>query len=402
MYVDPAILADAAEMAAVRRDIHAHPELAFAEARTADLVAGLLEGWGIPVVRGVGGTGVVGVLSKGRSSRAVGLRADMDALPVAEDNDFAHASRTPATMHACGHDGHTAMLLAAARHLHRAGNFDGTVYLVFQPGEESGRGALRMIEDGLFERFPMEAIFGAHNWPNLPVGSFAVLPGPMMASCNEFIIEVTGRGGHAAMPDLSIDPVQPACQIALALQTIVSRNVAPNEAAVVSVTVLEAGGPLHVIPNTAALKGTVRTFSEATTTMIEARLRGIAEGISTAHGATGTVGFVRNCAPTVNHAAEAGFVARVLAEIGGPEAVRPFAPSMAAEDFSFMLQAKAGCYFMIGNGDGDHRGTAGGPGPCVLHNPSYDFNDDLIPIGAQAWSAIAEAWLANGSATRGQ
>ncbi|MFZ4604522.1 MAG: amidohydrolase, partial [Caulobacterales bacterium] len=370
------------------------PELGFEERRTSDVVRRLLEDWGVPFVDGLAGTGIVGVLKKGQSTRALGLRADMDALPIVEDNTFAHASRHDGRMHACGHDGHTAMLLAAAKHLAHNVDFDGVIYLIFQPAEERGAGASRMIADGLFERFPMEAVFGAHNWPNLEVGAFAVSPGPMMASCNEFTIDVIGSGGHAAMPDLCIDPVQPACQIAGALQTIVSRTLTPSEAAVVSVTMLRAGESMHAIPNVATLKGTVRTFSNAVTDLIEQRIREIAAGVSGAAGARCIVTFDRKCAPTVNHPDEARFAAQAFAALAGEGAVKPFTPSMAAEDFSFMLEAKAGAYFMIGNGDGDHRNAGGGAGPCVLHNPSYDFNDALIPIGAQAWTALALAWLA--------
>ena len=391
--IDPRLAEASPAFVAVRRDLHAHPELGFDVHRTADRVEKLLQGWGIETHAGVGGSGVVGVIRKGSASRAIGLRADMDALPIQEDNSFAHASRTAGQMHACGHDGHTAMLLAAAQHLARFGEFDGTAYLVFQPAEERGTGALRMIEDGLFERFPMEAIFGAHNWPNLPVGAFAVAPGPMMASCNEFIITIEGKGAHAAMPDLAVDPIPPACEIALALQTIVARNLPPSEAAVVSVTVLNAGEPLHVIPNTATLKGTVRTYSTATTSLIEARMREICHGVAGAHRATADVQFKTTCAPTVNDPAEAAFVREALSALGGPQTVQAFTPSTAAEDFSFMLQAKAGCYFMIGNGEGDHRAGGHGGGPCVLHNPSYDFNDALIPIGAQAWVQIVEQRL---------
>jgi amidohydrolase len=395
MKIEAEILDDAPAFTALRRDLHANPELAFLETRTADIVRGQLASYGIEVVENVGKTGLVGIIKKGSSNRALGLRADMDALPINETSDLPHRSKVAGRMHACGHDGHTAMLLAAAKHLARTSTFDGTVYLIFQPGEESGRGALAMIEDGLFERFPMEAVFAAHNWPNLPVGSFAVAPGPMMASCNEFTIEVTGHGGHAAMPDLSCDPVQPACQIAIALQTIVSRNLPPAEAAVLSVTMINAGEAVHVIPNSAVLKGTIRTFSEEITDRMEAKLNLIVQSVAAAHGASSKVSFIRNCAPTVNHAAEAEFVRRALTDLVGKEAVQDFVPSMAAEDFSFMLQHKPGCYFMIGNGSGDHRRGAHGLGPCVLHNPSYDFNDSLIAIGAQAWVQIAERWLAD-------
>lgn len=394
MRIDPAITAHTPKFTALRRQIHAEPELGFEEERTSALIVETLTSLGIPVVRGIGGTGVVGTIAKGSSSRAIGLRADMDALPIIEDNSFAHASRHAGRMHACGHDGHVAMLLAAAKHLAEAAEFDGVVHLVFQPAEERGAGARRMIEDGLFTRFPMEAIFGAHNWPGLPVGAFAVAPGPMMASCNEFSVRVTGKGGHAALPDQCIDPIQPACAIALALQSIVSRNLPPSEAAVLSVTKIAAGDAFHIIPNAATLQGTVRTYSSQTTAFMERRIREIAAGVCAAYGASCEVDFVVKCAPTVNHAAEAEFVRASLVELAGAVAVQVFTPSATAEDFSFMLEAKAGCYFMIGAGDVSKRGEGQGEGPCVLHNPSYDFNDDLIPIGAQAWSHLATRWLA--------
>jgi hippurate hydrolase len=384
----------AAEFAAIRRDLHAHPELSFTEERTAARVAGLLEGWGIPVVRGVGRTGVVGILKRGQGARAIGLRADMDALPLQEHNLFAHASRHPGRMHACGHDGHTAMLLAAARHLALHADFDGTVVFIFQPAEEGGTGALAMMEDGLFERFPVDAVFAAHNWPGLPVGSFALSPGPMMASCNEFTVDVHGKGAHAAMPDQGIDAIQVAFQIGTALQTIVSRNVRPSDAVVLSVTQVHAGDALNVLPDSCQLRGTVRCFSVDTRDFVEARMRQLVQHIGAAHGARCEVAFKCNCPPTTNHPMETAFVQRVLRELVGSGQVHPFTPTMSAEDFSFMLQAKAGCYFMIGNGEGDHRGAHHGPGPCTLHNPSFDFNDALIPIGASAWVRLAQAWLA--------
>ena len=389
-----AIERSAADFVAIRRDLHAHPELCFAEQRTADRVADLLESWGITVVRGVGRTGVVGVLRRGQGRRAVGLRADMDALPLQEHNHFAHASRHAGRMHACGHDGHTAMLLAAARHLALHGDFDGTIVLIFQPAEEGGTGALAMMADGLFERFPVDAVFAAHNWPGLPVGSFAVSPGPMMASCNEFTITVHGKGAHAAMPDQGIDAIQVAFQIGTALQTIVSRNVRPSEAVVLSVTQVHAGDALNVLPDSCQLRGTVRCFSIEARDFVEARMRHLVQHIAAAHGARCELEFKCNCPPTTNHPIETAFVQRVLREHMGDGCVRPFQPTMSAEDFSFMLQAKAGCYFMIGNGDGDHRSAGHGLGPCTLHNPSFDFNDALIPVGASAWVWLAQAWLA--------
>jgi hippurate hydrolase len=388
------IEASLAEFVAIRRDLHAHPELCFAEERTASQVAGLLERWGIPVTRGIGRTGVVGVIRRGQGQRAIGLRADMDALPLQEHNRFAHASRHEGRMHACGHDGHTAMLLAAARHLALHAEFDGTVVLIFQPAEEGGTGALAMMEDGLFDRFPVDAVFAAHNWPGLPVGSFAVSRGPMMASCNEFSIVVHGKGAHAAMPDQGVDAIQVAFQIGTALQTIVSRNVKPTEPVVLSVTQVHAGDALNVLPDSCELRGTVRCFSIEARDFVEARMRELVQHIGAAHGARCEIHFKCNCPPTTNHPFETAFVQRVLRDLVGAGNVRPFEPTMSAEDFSFMLQAKAGCYFMIGNGEGDHRSAGHGLGPCMLHNPSFDFNDALIPIGAAAWVRLAQAWLA--------
>ena len=388
------ILADAAEIVSIRRDLHAHPELCFNEHRTADVVAKALTDWGIPIHRGLGKTGVVGIVKSGQSDRAVGLRADMDALPMTEHNGFAHASKYLGKMHACGHDGHTAMLLAAAKHLARHRNFDGTVYLVFQPAEEGGGGAREMIRDGLFERFPMQAIFGAHNWPGLPVGQVGVGAGGVMASSNEFEVTIRGKGSHAAMPHLGVDPVPVAAQLIMAWQTIVTRNRRPIDPGVISVTMVEAGEALNVVPDSARLRGTVRTFSFETLDLIERRMREVAEHTCAAFDARCEFQFTRNYPPTLNHKAETEFVREVLADVVGPQGVVPIEPSMGAEDFSFFLQAVPGCYFHIGNGDGAHRAGGHGMGPCMLHNPSYDFNDDLIPLGATAWVRIAERWLA--------
>ena len=394
MQIIESILADAAAIGAIRRDIHAHPELCFQEERTADVIGRALGEWGIPVHRGLGRTGVIGIVRNGSSSRAVGLRADIDALPMTENNTFAHASRHPGRMHACGHDGHTAMLLAAARHLSRHRNFDGTVYLIFQPAEEGGGGAREMLRDGMLDRFPMEAIFGAHNWPGMKVGQFGVSPGPMMASSNEFAITIRGKGSHAALPHLGVDPVPVACQIVTAFQTIISRNRRPIDPGVISVTMIHAGEATNVVPDSARIEGTVRTFSLEVLDMIEARMRAVAEHTCAAFGAGCEFSFTRNYPPTINHAAETAFVQRVLGEVVGRENVLAFEPTMGAEDFSYFLQARPGCYFMIGNGDGAHRESGHGLGPCTLHNPSYDFNDELIPLGATAWVRLAEAWLA--------
>ena len=393
MKVIDSIVAQAAGIASVRRDIHAHPELCFKEERTADLVAAKLTEWGIPIHRGMGTTGVVGIVKNGTSTRAVGLRADMDALPMQEFNTFAHASKHPGKMHACGHDGHTAMLLAAAQHLAKHRNFDGTVYLIFQPAEEGGGGAREMIADGLFEKFPMEAVFGMHNWPGSEVGKFAVSAGPVMASSNEFKVVIKGKGGHGALPHLGLDPVPVACQMVQAFQTIITRNKKPVDAGVISVTMIHAGEATNVIPDICELQGTVRTFTLEVLDMIEKRMQEIAEHTSAAFGMACEFSFHRNYPPTINSAPEAEFARQVMAGIVGAGNVITQEPTMGAEDFSFMLQAKPGAYCFIANGDGTHREMGHGGGPCTLHNPSYDFNDDLIPLGATYWVELAQAWL---------
>ena len=387
------IVTQAAEMATLRRDIHAHPELCFKEVRTAEVVAQKLTQWGIPIHWGLGTTGVVGIVKNGTSNRAIGLRADMDALPMQEFNTFPHASQHAGKMHACGHDGHTAMLLAAARHLSQHRHFDGTVYLIFQPAEEGGGGAREMINEGLFEQFPMDAVFGMHNWPGGEVGQFAASVGPVMASSNEFRITIKGKGGHAAMPHNGLDPVPVACQMVLAFQTIISRNTRPIDSGVVSVTMIHAGEATNVIPDSVELRGTVRTFTVAVLDRIEQRMRQIAEHTCAAFEATCEFEFVRNYPPTINSAKEAEFARQVMASIVGEDQVLVQEPTMGAEDFSFMLQAKPGCYSFIFNGDGAHREMGHGGGPCMLHNPSSDFNDDLIPLGATYWVRLAEAWL---------
>jgi hippurate hydrolase len=388
------IATEAASIVALRRDIHAHPELCFQENRTADLVATQLASWGIEVHRGMGTTGVVGVIKNGSSQRSIGLRADMDALPVQEANAFAHASQHPGKMHACGHDGHTAMLLAAARHLAKHKHFDGTVVLIFQPAEEGGGGAREMIKDGLFDKFPVDAVFGLHNWPGMAVGKAAVSAGPVMASSNEFKITIRGKGCHAALPHNGVDPVTIACEMVQAFQTIVSRNIKPVDAGVISVTMIHAGEATNVVPDTCELQGTVRTFTVALLDMIEQRMRRIAEHVSAAHEATCDFEFVRNYPPTINHAKEADFTREVLADIIGAENVLAQEPTMGAEDFSYMLLKKPGTYFFLANGDGQHRDMGHGGGPCTLHNPSYDFNDDLIPLGGTIWVRMVERFLA--------
>ena len=392
----PGLLAQADRLRDIRRDIHAHPELCFQEVRTSELVADALTRWGVEVHRGLGQTGVVGVIEGRPGQRAIALRADMDALPMTERNTFAHASKHPGRMHACGHDGHTAMLLAAAQHLAGERDFDGKVVLVFQPAEEGGGGAAAMIRDGLFERFPVDAIFGMHNWPGMPAGTFAIKDGPCFASSNEFKIVLRGKGCHGAMPHLGIDPVPLACQLVQSFQTILTRNVRPVETGVISVTMIQAGEATNVVPDTVTMQGTVRTFTTETLDLIEQRMRDLTHHTAAAYGATAEFEFHRNYPPTVNHPLETAFARRVMEATVGAAHVQAFEPTMGAEDFSFFLQACPGAYFVIGNGDGTHREGGHGLGPCTLHNPSYDFNDQLIPLGATLWVNLAKAWLAQG------
>jgi len=391
------IAAEAPIFAALRRDLHAHPELGFEEQRTSALVAERLAEWGIPVHRGLARTGVVGIVhgrDGGTSGRAVGLRADMDALPVHEANRFAHASRHAGVMHACGHDGHTAMLLAAAKHLATHRRFDGTVYLIFQPAEEGRGGAQAMVADGLFDRFAMEAVFGMHNWPGLPVGAMACSPGPVMASASTFKISLQGVGGHAAAPHRTVDPVPLACQLVAALQTVASRSKPPLDTAVVSVTMIHAGEARNVIPERCTLEGTVRTYRVEVLDLVERRMRTIAEQLAAAHGARCDFTFQRRAPALVNHRHEAAFAAGVIERLVAPGMALPQQPAMPSEDFAYMLLAKPGAYCFIGNGEGGHRASGHGEGPCLLHNPSYDFDDRLLPLGASYWVRLAEDWLA--------
>ena len=392
--------AEAEEMTLLRRDLHAHPELAFEEHRTADLIAARLTGWGIEVHRGLGRTGVVGLIhgrDGGACGRSVGLRADMDALPMTELNRFEHASRHPGRMHGCGHDGHVAILLAAAREIARARDFDGTVVLIFQPAEEGSGGAREMVAGGLFERWPVEAVFGLHNWPGLPAGAIAVSPGPVMASSNEFLIRIRGKGGHAAMPDRTLDPVPVACQLVQSFQTIVSRNVKPIDTAVISVTMIHAGEATNVVPDSCEIQGTVRTFSTGVLDLVERRMRELSTHTCAAFGADCEFEFQRNYPPTVSSVAEAAFAREVALDVVGPALTLEQEPTMGAEDFAYMLQARPGAYLFLGNGDGAHRagyGSGHDAGPCTLHNPHYDFNDALIPVGASYWVELARRWLA--------
>jgi hippurate hydrolase len=319
----------------------------------------------------------------------------MDALPLQEHNTFDHASKHQGRMHACGHDGHTAMLLAGARWLSLHGGFDGIVHFIFQPAEEGGAGAQKMIDDGLFERFPCEAVFGVHNWPGSPVGTIATTPGPMMASSNEFSITIRGKGGHAALPHTSTDPVLVATHLVQALQSIITRNKKPIDSAVLSVTEIHAGDATNIIPDTATIRGTVRTFTVETLDLIESRMRQLTEQLPVAFGATGALHFHRNYPPTINDPAQAAFAASVACELVGEANVHANCePTMGAEDFSFMLLVKPGCYLFLGNGDGSQREMGHGIGPCMLHNPSYDFNDELIPLGGSFWARLVQRFLA--------
>ncbi len=384
-----------AEWQAIRRDLHQHPELSYEEYRTSQAVAERLASWGIEVHTGLAGTGVVGVLRHGTLDKTLGLRADMDALPIQETNTFSHASRQPGKMHACGHDGHTTILLAAARYLSQTRRFNGAVHFIFQPAEERGAGAQRMIQEGLFERFPCDAIFGLHNWPGIPAGHFGVRSGPLMAGTNGFDIRVVGKGAHAAMPHLGVDPILVACHIAQALQLLVSREKKPVDTAVLSITKFHAGDAYNVIPNEATLGGTVRVYDLHVRDRIEEGMRRIGAQIGAAFHATVDVDFRHGYPPVINHSREAAFAAEVMREVVGTEAVNTdIEPSMAAEDFAYYLLERPGCFAFLGNGDGDHRLLGHGEGPCMLHNPSYDFNDDLIPVGARYFARLAERWLA--------
>ncbi|MCM8734841.1 M20 family metallopeptidase [Azospirillum sp. A1-3] len=377
------------DMTAWRRDIHAHPELGFEEERTSDIVAAQLAEFGITVHRGLGGTGVVGTL-KGLgtgSGRTIGLRADMDALPMPEANDFDHASRHAGKMHACGHDGHTTMLLGAARYLAETRNFDGTVHFIFQPAEEGLGGAKRMIDDGLFRQFDCEQIYGLHNWPELPAGQIAVHPGPVMAAANQFEIHVTGHGAHAAMPHRGIDPVLVSAHIITAAQSLVSRGTNPADSAVVSITVVEAGTAANVIPDSARMLGTMRTFSEENHRRIQEQFARLVSSIAEGLGAKAELRFRPGYPATVNSEPEARIAAAAAAKVVGDEnVVWAPAPTMAAEDFGYMLKERPGAYIWLGHGG--HRGPS-----CRLHNPHYDFNDAILTTGASYWASLVETIL---------
>jgi hippurate hydrolase len=377
------------DMTLWRRDLHAHPELGFEEERTADLVANKLAEFGFEVFRGIGRTGVVGRLRAGRSPRSIGLRADMDCLPIDEATNLPHRSRYEGRMHACGHDGHTTMLLGAARYLAETRNFDGTVNVIFQPAEEGLGGAAAMLEDGLFDRFPCDSIFGMHNRPGLAVGKFQIRTGAMMAGGAFFDIAIEGKGAHGARPEAGIDPVVTASHVAIALQTIVSRNLRPVDTAVLSVTQIHAGAAYNVIPPHAVLRGTVRCFSRETMAIIEANMRRVAEGVAKGFGAAAELDFRALFPALVNDGDEARFIAAAAADLVGENNVnRDGGLVMASEDFSYMLERRPGAYIQIGNGDGE--------GGCEVHNPGYDFNDAALPFGASLYARLAEKKLAGG------
>jgi hippurate hydrolase len=388
MTINPRIADFHDDLTSWRRDFHAHPELGFDEHRTSAIVAEKLGQWGITVERGLAGTGLVGSLTSGNSGRSIGLRADMDALPMTEANRFPHASTIAGRMHGCGHDGHTTMLLGAARYLAQTRNFDGTVRFIFQPAEEGGGGGKVMVDEGMFERLPVDAVYGVHNDPTLPLGQGSVVAGPVQAASDRFRIALTGKGGHAARPHLAIDPVVVGAHIVLAVQSIVSRRVDPLESAVVTLTQFHAGEADNVIPQTAELRGTVRTLKPEMQDRVEALLKSIAAATAEAHGAEAVVHYTRMYPPTVNHEAEADRAALALAQVIGTEQViRRRPPSMGGEDFSFMLRARPGCFIKLGQAAPERGGTP-------VHHPNYDFNDDLLPLGASFFAALVEQELA--------
>jgi hippurate hydrolase len=371
------------EMTSWRRDIHAHPEIAFEEHRTARIVAEKLESFGIEVETGIAGTGVVGTLKKGRGNRAIGLRADLDALPIHEANDFDHKSKHDGKMHACGHDGHTCMLLGAAKYLAMSGDFEGTVNFIFQPAEENEGGGRAMVEAGLFDKYPVESVFGMHNIPGMAVGTFAIKSGPMMAAFDMFKLKIIGRGGHAAMPQFTIDPIVIGTKIVEAYQSIISRFCDPQDSVVLSVTQFHAGDAYNVIPNEVEISGCTRCFSPKIQERLEVQMSHMATDICSAYGATCEFTYERRYPPTINSEMESEIAGQVASEIVGSERVNLNPrPAMGSEDFAFMLMEKPGSYIWIGNGDGE--------GSCMVHNPGYDFNDDILALGATYWVRMVE------------
>ena len=374
------------DMQTWRRDIHAHPEIAFEEHRTAQVVAEKLESFGIEVETGIAGTGVVGTLKKGTGNRSIGLRADLDALLINEANEFEHKSKNPGKMHACGHDGHTVMLLGAAKYLAKQGNFDGTVNFIFQPAEENEGGGKAMIDDGLFEKYPVESVYGMHNIPGMPVASFAIKPGPIMAAFDVFNVKIVGKGGHAAMPQTTIDPIIIGIKIIDAYQSIISRYIDPQEPAVLSVTQFHAGDAYNVIPNDIEIKGCTRCFSPKVQKQLEEQMHQITKSMCEAYGASYEFEYEHRYPATINSEEEAEIAGKVAQKVVGEDRVN-LSPTagMGSEDFAYMLQEKPGSYIWIGNGDGE--------GSCMVHNPGYDFNDEILPIGATYWVKMAEEIL---------
>lgn len=383
LQIEAGIAAANAEFVALRRDLHQHPELAFAEHRTAGKVAALLQQWGYQVTTGIAGTGVVGSLRRGNSERALGLRADMDALPIHEATGLPYASQNPGVMHACGHDGHTAILLAAARFLALHGQFDGTLQLIFQPAEETGSGARRMLEEGLFERFPCDAVFGLHNWPGVSCGHIGCIEGPAMASVDQAHITLHGKGGHGAEPHNTVDPVLVSAHVITALQSVVSRNVDPLDMGVVTVGSIHGGHASNVIPDSVELKLTARTFRPEVRSLLQQRVPALVEAQAASFGARAEVDYRLGFPPVCNHPAETALAREVAqATLGEARVEDAFRPRTASEDFAFMLQARPGSFVFFGNGD-----SAG------LHNPRYDFNDAILPLAASYWVALAERYL---------
>jgi hippurate hydrolase len=386
MTIPPAIAAIEDEMIALRHEIHAHPELGFEEFVTSDLVAARLAEWGYEVHRGLGGTGVVGTLKVGGGARRLGLRADMDALPIHEATGLDYASRIPGKMHACGHDGHTAMLLAAAKHLAQSRSFDGTLHLIFQPAEEGLGGAKRMLDEGLFGHFPCDAVFAMHNMPGFPTGKLGFRAGPFMASSDTVIIDVDGRGGHGAVPHKAIDPVVVCANIVLALQTIVSRNVPPLDMAIVTVGAIHAGDAPNVIPQTAQMKLSVRALRPEVRDLLQERITALVHAQAASYGATARIDYQRRYPVLVNDAQMTAFAQEVAREwVGEAGLIEDMVPLTGSEDFSFLLERCPGSYLIIGNGDGE--------GGCMVHNPGYDFNDDCLATGAAYWVKLAERFL---------
>lgn len=386
MSIVPRVLDYQAELSSIRQDIHMHPEIAFEEQRTSDIVAAKLAEFGCEVHRGLAKTGVVGTLRRGNATRAIGLRADMDALPIQERNTFGHASVNKNKMHACGHDGHTTMLLGAARYLAETRNFNGTVHFIFQPAEEGLGGGRVMVEEGLFEKFPCDAVFAMHNVPGLPVGHMSVKPGTLLASADSWTMTVKAKGSHGAMPHQGNDPFIIACQIVLAIQTIASRNVDPLDSVVVSVGFIKGGDTFNVIPDEVLIGGTARALLPHVQDMIETRLGEIARGVASAYGASVDYKYIRRYPPTINHPDETEFAAKVAEEVCGAANVkRDIPPVMGGEDFSFMLRKVPGAMLWLGNGPGE--------GNCLLHNPHYDFNNEAIPTGVSFLVRLTERFL---------